>query len=144
MTIIEALTVEHGMFRSLFEQIERELPELSLAETKRLGGIIEALVHKHGEQEMDMALSALNHALAEKGHLESLHLEHAELDNALERVRGATNEREGRGLLQAGLRACREHFEEEEHTVFPALKKALPAKVLTELGEAILRRKAKG
>jgi hemerythrin-like domain-containing protein len=141
MTITQALTVEHTVFRTLFEQIERDLPKLSLAETKRMASVLEGIIHRHGEQEKDLALAALNHALVEKGQFEGLQLEHHELDSALKRIQNAAEVSEARTLLKNGLSAMRQHFEHEEHGLFPSIEKVLGPKVLTELGKAVLQRK---
>lgn len=129
------------MFRSLFEQIERDLPKLSLAEIKRIAAIVEGMIHRHGEQERDVALAALNHVLAEKGQLEKLQLEHHELNGALQCIQSAKEAAEGRRLLEAGLQATRQHFEHEEQAIFPSIEKVLGTKVLTALGQAVLHRK---
>jgi hemerythrin-like domain-containing protein len=139
MTITEALIVEHGVFRALFSRIERDLQSYELAEAKHISCLVEHLLHRHGEQEKDLALTALNHALAEKGQLDRLHLEHHELDAAFKRVQGAAEPLEAQRLLQAGLIASRQHFDYEEVSLFALIERVLQRKALKELGSAWLR-----
>ncbi len=134
MTITEALRVEHAWFRSLFDGLESELPEMTLKELKRISGVIESLIIKHGMVETDTAFAALNHALAEKGQIEKLQLEHRELGAAFYALKQASRLKEAGNLFKAVIKACRLHFEEEEQVVFPLMEGVLPAKVLKELG----------
>jgi hemerythrin-like domain-containing protein len=138
MTITEALIVEHGVFRALFARVEHDLPKFSLAEARSISALIEHILHRHGNQEQDLALTALNHTLAEKGQMDRLHLDHHELNAAFKRVQAATTPAEARRLLQAGLVASRQHFDYEEATLFPLIEKVLQRKALKELGSAWL------
>ncbi len=85
----------------------------------------------------------MNHALAEKGEIDRLQLEHHELDAALRRVQAAGELAEAKRLLQLGLSASRQHFEYEERTLFPLIEKVLPGKILKELGHAWFQRQRK-
>jgi hemerythrin-like domain-containing protein len=139
MTITEALIVEHGVFRTTFAQIERDLASYTPGEAKRISALIEHLLRHHGEQEQNLALTALNHTLAEKGETDRLQLEHHELNAAFKRVQASSDGAETRRLLQAGLAASRHHFDYEETSLFPLIEKVLHRKTLKELGAVWLR-----
>ena len=69
-TIIKALIMEHAVFREVFDQIERVLAGApSAAEVKLLASVVEGLLSSHGETETNLAYSALDHALADRGAL---------------------------------------------------------------------------
>jgi hemerythrin-like domain-containing protein len=140
MKITEALVTEHAIFLGVFEQIQRALPGCaSLSELKRLAGIVEGLLRPHGETESNLAYVALDQALAERGPVDRLYQDHQEIDAALKNVSRARSRAEARQLLEASLRAAREHFLYEERNVFPLLEQRLPGESLAELGRAWLR-----
>lgn len=138
MKITEALIVEHTVFTTLFDQIERVLPELTaLAEVKLLAALVEGLLHRHGGKEDSLAYLALDHVLEEQGELTRLHHDHQEIDARLEQVRAASDLEAARQLLKAALLASREHFRREERTAFPLIERKLQSETLTELGNAL-------
>jgi len=133
--ITEALTTEHAVFTTVFDQIERALPGVeTLGEAKRLAGLVEALLHSHSETETDLAYVALDHMLDHRGELDELHEDHQEIDIRLKRIQSANDCGEARRLLKAALRASREHFLREERTVFPLIDRVLSQEALTALG----------
>jgi hemerythrin-like domain-containing protein len=143
MKITQVLLAEHGMFRHVFEEIERVLPECgTLAEVKRLASIVEGLVRPHGETEADLAYAVLDQALAERGALDQLYQDHEEIDATLTRVGHARTCAEARQLLQAALRHTRDHFEFEEREVFTLFERWMQGESLAVLGAAWLRQRS--
>lgn len=141
MKITEALVVEHTIFLGVFDQIERALPHLTtLTEARTLAGIIEGLLESHAETETNLAYLALDHVLEDRGQLDRLHADHQEIDDTLKAVHDAKDCPQARHLLNSAIRASREHFRHEEHSVFPLLEKALQPATLAELAKAWTQR----
>jgi glycine/D-amino acid oxidase-like deaminating enzyme len=135
MKITDVLTAEHTIFLGVFDQIERVLPRLATPfEVGTMASIVEKLLEGHGARESDLAYAALDHALAEKGHLERMHQDHREIDGRLKQVHMANTCAEARRLLNAAIAASREHFRMEERIVFPMLEEVLRPETLEELG----------
>jgi hemerythrin-like domain-containing protein len=142
-TITKALIAEHAFFLDLFDQIDHLLPAAaSLGEIRLLGNLVERLLQRHGETEKDLAYTALDHVLQDKGHLDRMHQDHQEIDACLRRVQSESNPMEARRLLKAAILASREHFRREEQFVFPAVERALQGATLAELGDAWMSRRA--
>jgi hemerythrin-like domain-containing protein len=134
-TITQALIMEHIVYRDVFDQIEQLLAGTpSASEVKLLALVVEGLLDDHGETETDLAYSALDHALADRGALDRLHQDHQEIDGRFERLHHATGAAEARRLLKAALAVTREHFLREEETVFPVLERTLKPDTLLNLG----------
>jgi hemerythrin-like domain-containing protein len=141
MKITEFLTAEHTIYLGVFDQIERALPSLSTpSEVRTMASIIEGMLEGHAAREANLAYLALDHVLAEKGHLERMHQEHHEIDSRLKKVHAANTCAEARRLLQAALRASREHFHLEEKVVFPMMEKLLQPETLTALARSWITR----
>jgi hemerythrin-like domain-containing protein len=141
MKITEALVTEHAIFRGVFEQIERALPGCTtLSELRTMAGIVEGLLGPHAETESQIAYAALDQAMAQRGQLDRLHQDHHEIDASLKNVAQACTCAEARQLLEASLRASREHFLYEERVVFPLLEQCLQSDSLAELGRAWFQR----
>ena len=140
MTITDILVTEHRIFASVFLQIERALPDLTTpAEVKALARIIERLLAAHGGTETDLAYLAYDHVMQERGRLERLHQEHEEIDANLRQVQSARDYSQASALLEAALRAARDHMRFEEQHVFPLLERALAPETLAELGATFSR-----
>jgi hemerythrin-like domain-containing protein len=143
MKITEALAAEHTIFRTVFDHIERVLPNLTApSEIKTMARMVEALLQDHAETETSLAYLALDHALQHNGVLDRMHQDHQEIDDRLKQVRFADTCAKARGLLKGALQASREHFSIEERKVFPLLEKTLQPETLSELGQAWARRHA--
>ena len=135
MKITDALRAEHTIYLGVFDQIERVLPSLvSLTEIRTMATVVEGLLHGHATRETDLAYLALDHALANKGKLDTMHQEHQEIDERLRKVQRASTSAEGRRLLKAAITASREHFRMEEKSIFPLLERVLQPETLLELG----------
>jgi hemerythrin-like domain-containing protein len=134
-TITKALIIEHAVFREVFDQIEQVLAGTpSAAEVKMLASVVEGLLSGHGETETNLAYSALDHALADRGALHRLHQDHHEIDHQFKRLQRATDAAEAQHRLKKALAAMREHFRREEKTVFPMLEQTLQPETLWMLG----------
>lgn len=134
-TITKILIMEHAVFCDVFDQIERILAGTKSAdEVKALASVVEGLLVSHAETETNLAYSALDHALADKGSLDRLHQDHHEIDNQFQRIHRTTNPAEAQRLLKKALLATREHFQREEKIIFPVLEKTLQPDTLRSLG----------
>jgi hemerythrin-like domain-containing protein len=141
MKITELLTAEHTIYLGVFDQIERVLPSLTTpSEVRTMASIVEGMLEGHAARESNLAYSALDHVLAEKGHLERMHQDHHEIDGRLKQVQTANTCAEGRRLLKTALGVSREHFRLEEQVVFPMLEKLLQPQTLLELGRTWITR----
>jgi hemerythrin-like domain-containing protein len=141
MKITELLTAEHTIYLGVFDQIERVLPSLTtLSEVRTMASIVEGMLEGHAARESNLAYLALDHVLAEKGHLDRMHQDHHEIDGRLKKVHAANTSAEARRLLKAALEVSREHFYLEERAVFPMLEKLLQPETLTELGRTWITR----
>ena len=136
--ITDILTNEHAMFCSLFDVIDRLLPDVrTVAEVQLLSRLVEGVLSHHADVEQNLAYAALDHALAEKGQLNRLYQDHEEIDNHLRNVTMAREFLEAVQLLKAGLKASREHFRREERTIFPLFKNLFDFTSQTALGDGV-------
>ena len=137
MQVTEAIALEHATLSRVFDQVERVLPRLrSAAEVGTMAAMLEGLLTTHAELEINFAFVALDHALRHKRRLTTLHEDHRELDDRFCQVHEAPTCERARRLLRAAMRAAREHFRDEERSLFPAVERALGLGALTALGEA--------
>jgi hemerythrin-like domain-containing protein len=137
MKITDILVVEHAVFRAFFDDVEGMLPSLkTVAEIKLLARLAEIRLRNHGESEQNLAYTALDHMLKEKGHLGRLHSEHREMDARMEQVQRTDGIAEARKLLKSAIAMSREHFRYEEQTLFPLIGKILKDESLEKLGAA--------
>jgi len=135
-TITKTLIMEHAVFRKVFEQVERLLAcTQSPLEVQLLASLVEGLLQGHGETETNLAYSALDHALADKGSLDRLYEDHHEIDDHFKRIHRATDVAEAQRLLEKALAATREHFRREEKSVFPMLDQTLQPHTLRTLAQ---------
>jgi len=134
-TITEALVLEHAIYCEVFDQIERVLAgSQSASEVKLLASVVEGLLIGHGKTETDLAYSALDHALADRGALNQLHQDHHEIDGQFKPIHRTTNPAKALRRLKQALAATREHFRHEEKIVFPVLEQTLQPDTLGTLG----------
>ena len=133
-TITQALILEHAVFCDVFNQIERVLAGAqSATEVKLLASVVEGLLSGHGETETNLAYSALDHALADRGALQRMHQDHHEIEDHFKRIRHTTDAAEAQHLFKKALASTREHFRREEKHVFPAARQLLSPTVLDEI-----------
>jgi hemerythrin-like domain-containing protein len=134
-TITQALSLEHKILWQVFDQIEKILSRSqSVPAVKALALMVEGLLSNHGESEINLAYSVLDHVLVERGASSYLYQDHQELDGHFARIQRTNDPAKASGLLKKALAATREHFQREEKTVFPALKQTLQPETLWLLG----------
>jgi hemerythrin-like domain-containing protein len=135
-TITQVLVMEHAVFCEVFDQIERVLAgPVTASEVKLLAVVVEGLLRSHAETETNLAYSALDHALADRGALNRLHQDHHEIDDHFKHIQRTTDPAEAQLLLKKALAATRDHFRREEKSVFPILEKTLQPSTLWTLGQ---------
>ena len=135
MQITEVLITEHIIFLTVFDQIERALPQAStVSEIRTLAALVQGLLEHHAEVERNLAFAVLDHMLAERGSLEQMHQDHEEIDQTLRQARAAEDIAAARHSLRLALSASRKHFCFEEASVFPQLERILQPETLAALG----------
>jgi len=81
MKITEALLAEHVVFHNLFDYLERTTPRLrTLAEVRALAGLLDAMLHAHGQVEDKLVMEPLDHCLDQFGQNEVIHAEHDHIE----------------------------------------------------------------
>ncbi len=119
-TITETLTTEHALLNRLCDELERLLPDVrTVAEVQLLARLLTGVLTHHSDLEENLAYAALDHAVAEKGQLDRLYHDHQEIDLRLRQAATAKELPKAVRLLKAGVKASREHFKQEERTIFP-------------------------
>jgi hemerythrin-like domain-containing protein len=137
ITIIDGLVAEHRVFLTIFDQIERSLPEIkTTGEIALICRILERLIHDHGTAETDLAYITFDHVLKEQGRCTRLSHDHEEIDGLLREVETIQDLGEARSRLKVSLNACRIHFKDEERNVFPLIEKTVHHETLVALGRA--------
>jgi len=135
--ITDALAVEHVVMLTVFDQIERLLPDIATTEeAARLASMVKGVLNHHADTEDNLVYITLDHALEHQGQLDRLHQEHKEIDDRFDKVPTAKELPEARRFLKMALQASRDHFLSEEHYIFPVIEKALQKETLTEMGRA--------
>lgn len=143
MKITDILTIEHAVFRAMFNEIEGTLlRSATVVEIRLLARTMTALLRSHGESEQNLAYTALDHMLKEKGQLNRLYTEHREMDTRFEQTQAANDFAEASRLLRSAMTMSREHFRYEEQTLFPLINDILQDESLEKLGEAWKQRRA--
>ena len=137
ITIIDGLVAEHRVFLTVFDQIERSLPEIkTTGEIALICRILERLIHDHGTAETDLAYITFDHVLKEQNRCMRLTHDHEEIDGLLREVEMIQDLGEARSRLKVSLNACRVHFKDEERNVFPLIEKTVHHETLVALGRA--------
>lgn len=143
MRITDILMVEHTVFRAMFDEIERALRKsATIAEVRVFARTLTVLLRQHGESEQNLAYTALDHMLKEKGQLNRLFTEHREMDSRFEQAQAAADFAEASRLLRASMAMSREHFRYEEQTLFPLINTVLQDESLEKLGAAWKQKRA--
>ncbi len=137
ITIIDGLVAEHRVFLTIFDQIERSLPEIkTTGEIALICRILERLIHDHGMAETDLAYITFDHVMKEQNRCSRLTHDHEEIDGLLRDVETIKDIEEARSRLKVSLNACRIHFKDEERNVFPMIEKTIQHETLVALGRA--------
>jgi hemerythrin-like domain-containing protein len=139
MKITEALQVEHGLFGTLFDFIDRQLEgPTTLAEVQLMARLMERMLRKHSDCEEGLMLAALDHLLEEKGQRDRFYQDHQEIDGRLQRLLAVNRLDEAVRLLKEVMGAARQHFRCEERTLFPLIERELQTETLVDLGKALI------
>ncbi|MCX6910572.1 MAG: hemerythrin domain-containing protein [Verrucomicrobia bacterium] len=127
----------------MFDEIEGALlKSATVAEVRVLARTMTALLHQHGESEQNLAYTALDHMLKEKGQINRLYTEHREMDTRFEHTQAANDFLEASRLLRSAMAMSRDHFRYEEQTLFPLINDILQDESLEKLGDAWKQRHA--
>jgi hemerythrin-like domain-containing protein len=144
MKITEALLAEHLVFHSMFDHIESAVPKLkTLAEIQSLAALMESLLKAHSETEDELFIGPLEHCFEQIGQRDAFIQEHEEMDGSLKQVRAAKQVSRARKLLLSAVDYSREHFEKEEHFIFPMAERVLNNKTLSSLGQTWIDRRSR-
>lgn len=82
--VTDALLGEHGVFYSLFDHLERELPGIdSLEQLTSLAGLIAAPLVRHADLENKALFKAMDTFIGGQGPLEVMRSEHNEIEGTL-------------------------------------------------------------
>ena len=142
MKITEALLAEHQVFHSLFDYVERAVPQLrTVAEVKTLAALLESSLKAHSATEDELLLAPLEHCIEQLGQADTFHDEHEEIDRRLAQIQRARQPAAARQLLLEAVLTSRSHFAKEERIVFPLAEKTLSQQTLLNLGRAWARRR---
>ncbi|MBM3832412.1 MAG: hypothetical protein FJ403_03875 [Verrucomicrobia bacterium] len=136
MKITEALLAEHVVFHNLFDYLEQAAPKLkSLAETRGLASLLEAMLEVHSKVEDELLIAPLEPSFSQMGQAENFHREHELVEADLKLIQCSRKVSEARDLLLRAVLLSRKHFDKEERIVFPLAEKQLSAKSLSLLGK---------
>ncbi len=143
MKITDALLAEHVVFHNLFDYVQRATPKLrTLAETRALAGLLDAMLEAHGQIEDKLVMEPLEQHLDQLGQNEAIHAEHEHIDAVLQQVLTCRDVKQAKRLLVTAVVVSRQHFDREERVIFPLAEKWLKAKTLQTLGiEWVAKRK---
>jgi hemerythrin-like domain-containing protein len=137
MTITELLRSEHAAFNAILKEIEAVLPNAAtLGELRMLVCIMAGFLQRHGHKEEELLYPALDHMQAQRGHMKEMTQEHGELDQQIRQVAKNRDLSTARQQFSQLIQAVRQHFEHEEHHLFPLAEEVLPAEHLVALGSA--------
>lgn len=137
MRITDAFLGEHGAFKAMFAKIEK-LAEFSgdLAQIESAMAVLETEIETHAALEEDMLFPML---AKQPDHVElvaKMRAQHKEIFNAWDRIEGARDVTEALELVTHAVEVARGHFESEEATFYPTVRKVLSDEQLSQLAEA--------
>jgi len=135
MKVTEALIVEHRIFLTVFDQIERVLADAkTLTEVLILASLVKSMLEAHDSTETNLAYLACDHALQDKGQIDRMDQEHQKIDVCLRKVRSARTGKQAQRMLAAVIDFSRKHMQFEERSVFPSLESVLQPETLEGFG----------
>ncbi len=131
MRITDALLGEHAVLYALFDLAESRLDAgIDAVELKHLGQALAAALGSHARVEEDIFFPALEARIGPHGPLAVMRAEHEEIDATVEAIaRGDGDAQRLRSLIAL----ARNHFNKEEHVLFPMAQQAIEAGTLEEL-----------
>jgi hemerythrin-like domain-containing protein len=135
MKITDALLGEHAVFYSMFDHLDKNMPQIdSIQELKSLASIIAAPLVGHSGLENNELFVALDPFLAGQGPLEVMRQEHEEIEGTFSKLGEFEDLDELKTELTRIMRVARDHFKKEEGVLFPMANQAIGGK-LESLGE---------
>lgn len=136
MRITDAFLGEHGAFKAMFAKIEK-LAEISgdLAQIESAMAVLETEIEAHAALEEDMLFSLLAKQPAHEELVAKMRAQHKEIFQAWDRIEGARDVAEALELVAQAVEVARGHFESEEATLYPAVRKVLNEEQLSRLAE---------
>jgi hemerythrin superfamily protein len=135
---ITLITQDHREMERLFERLENERDQ-----RPRLLDEVEAMLTAHSEAEEDEVYPVVVRTTGEVPQIRHSAEEHKEAEELLAKLRDCDPDSDTFDQrLREFVDAVKHHVEEEESEILPALKRAVGAKRVTELGEAFSRRRA--
>lgn len=139
-TITSYLITEHAVFSALFDEIEPLLAKTKSArEVNQLAKLVAGVLTHHRDIEANLAFSALDQQLAERGELDKLHRDHKEIDDHLREAQATADHAQARRQLQTAIRNTRAHFRREEEAVFPLFDRIFLPDTLKALGDTTIQ-----
>lgn len=138
---VEMLTSDHRQMEQTFHQLELASSTPAVENQRHLAQHLVKLLSVHAAVEEQVVYPAAREALPDSdATLDGNLAEHAELKRLVSDLDGRRPTEEGfLDDVRALMDLVRRHAEDEEASLFPALRRALGAERLHELGEAVER-----
>ena len=136
MRITDAFLGEHGAFKAMFARIEK-LAEISgdLAQIESTMAVLETEIEAHAALEEDMLFPMLEKQPAYEELVAKMRAQHKEIFRAWDRIESARDVAEALELVTQAVEVAREHFETEESTFYPTVRRVLSEDQLNQLAE---------
>ncbi|GAA4615306.1 hypothetical protein GCM10023195_67410 [Actinoallomurus liliacearum] len=135
--VVELITQDHRTLEELFDELQKD--------TERRPELLDkvaALLTAHSRAEEERVYPVVAKDAGERDEAEHGTEEHHEAEDMLERLRAMPPEgREFEERLKEFIDAVKHHVEEEESDILPALREAVSAERLQELGAAFAERR---
>ena len=132
--ITAALAAEHKTFFGLFDQVEKELPQVqTVTEVREVGLKLENMLRRHSKAEDDLLLMAQSAAPELKNRFARCLQDHQEIHVEYVQLHTTQHSTKAKRLLKEAIRHSRIHFEYEEHIIFPLIEKTVDPQTLTRL-----------
>jgi hemerythrin-like domain-containing protein len=135
--LTDALLGEHGIFYSLFDQIEAlAKSEGSAAQIQCTTMVLNVVLMQHANLEEELLFPALERVIGSDGPLAVMRADHVEIEQLLEQIEDARNVEDGAFLVTEALSLARSHFQKEEQVLFGMALQLLDDETLNQLGDA--------
>jgi hypothetical protein len=139
MKIAQAIA-EYATLLRWLDKMEAELPRLtSRADLGALAALVGWVLESHAKREMEGSILPLHRALGRADHFGKRAPDYHALGRQLGEVRQAATRAQACRRLRAALRASREHFQEKERALFPAIERTLKSNDGSTLGQRFER-----
>ena len=136
MKATDILLCEHAVLRRMFDVIEHEMRDGETScDVAAFARLVENMLCEHAETEDELLFSPLDSLLKEKGRFRQLHFNQQENALLLKRSQSTTPVAKAKILLLLAFRIQRNHFHDEERTVFPLAEVTFQPEALEKLGQ---------